>query len=1470
MKVLVLFFCTVVLRLAHAQGPSPSLDDIRISQRDAKNFFKKERRLEWGDSENCPPGKWWEEYWAGDECHDCSAGKYQDAWATQRNCKVCGPGTYQGSNGQGHCNGCPAGQYQNQNQQRGCKHCPNGFYQDQNVQNGCKACPSGFQQPYTLGQECVQCPPGWYQSGLFCFPCGFSDAQFDYSTGRVLGTIVGGTYQDIAGQTTCKTCPAGTYQVLHSQAACTRCPAGYSNPTAGKGSSDSCIACSRGLFSLEASLSCAACPAGFGNPGSGESKCIQCSPGFYQEATGQYVACKGCEAGKYQNDYAQNTCLDCEIGKFQAATSQKTCLLCPVGKYIDAQGKLTCLDCQAGRSSATGTSDSECTKCAIGYYLPPENIGRACLHCPGSTDLGAETCAGCPAGKAENDANPPTCESCVPGKYAEGGGTKTCLNCPSGYYQEQSMSEGCIACVPGKWSSTFPSSTISDCKDCPVGKFGIAAATIQEASCTDCTPGYFSSSSGQNHISNCQACLPGKFATDYGRSVDCEICVVGKYSGNAAATSQCMSCPGGWYQESTAQSTCKACLPGKRQPNTQQNACLNCAAGRYSLAIEAITCEDCDAGFYQAKKGQILCFPCMVGRAQESQGMQRCGVCEEGKYRGDSDAPNGTCVQCPTGWSQGTLGAVGCTACSSGTYTSQMSSHDCLTCSAGMYTPDSGSLACSECSVGQWTETKEGASSCTNCPTGRSGGHCRECQRGKFRGSRDDSSLWPCPSCPTGWSQPANGSSLCLKCIPGKYAEHQGQVECVNCPNGWLQGEQSGTLCNRPPPGSIAGQGGSSTVSVALGWHINPLLSPPMEECPPGTIGSDPPSEMCINCPPGTDSEKASMICHTCEIGKYAPEPRTQSCILCDRSMREYTDTTGQQSCKTCPTGKQSKSYPDGCENRINPKLPRPDQVRILSISNATDEEKRMEEKRSMGMITAVDPSSFVTSVLWDTPVGNHYDSVKTYEISISTHGDFDSTSNNNSTNRNRNKHYHAITAHCEDVSDSSSSSNTLLCMFSKVETDVALWRRILYAQVRAIGKDDIPGPWSLTSKTWKVASDCSNKTDDAQYLSVGKSGGTNPAEYNCRSCPVGGSCEGAVIAGDVVAMFGWWECSLTVPLPDTTTTIVKTTNVDSRQSSIQHTTAQDGDSEAASFSLCGTIEACLGASNSLLFDSGYVDSDGNDLAKAGGPDRWTNGSRCADGYRNPAKTNRRCTDCSEGYVRTGQFGTCSKCPSGVAIMLVPVAVIVASLLFIALLVALKVRSTGSKRAPHTVLRRTLLHHLQTLAIILSLNVQWPEYLREALSFLSAVVSTNDHMSIIKCYRVVADQMDETKDTFMGKEATFFYTMLIIFLLLPGILSLCGYIYWVGIAPHHAYFRCGVTLHPREARKKRKMAQERLADDGIELVENPAPRRSLESAVAVALPHGQRSATLDSVVSTLSVTSSTFCVIFFSPCNSDA
>jgi hypothetical protein len=50
----------------------------------------------------------------------------------------------------------------------------------------------------------------------------------------------------------------------------------------------------------------------------------------------------------------------------------------------------------------------------------------------------------------------------------------------------------------------------------------------------------------------------------------------------------------------------------------------------------------------------------------------------------------------------------------------------------------------------------------------------------------------------------------------------------------------------------------------------------------------------------------ASVTCHECDVGKYAPLAGSPSCITCEQSERKYTDVTGSLHCLVCPNGQSS------------------------------------------------------------------------------------------------------------------------------------------------------------------------------------------------------------------------------------------------------------------------------------------------------------------------------------------------------------------------------------------------------------------------------------------------------------------------------------------------------------------------------------------------------------------------------------
>ena len=137
-------------------------------------------------------------------CRQCSSGQSQ-ASPGATTCTQCPEGQYQAELGQGSCNLCSRGKFQLYPGRNVCEDCRRGLYQDQPGKTDCKQCTAGTQTANvgaSLLKECDSCPPG--QS------TGSTNRQ-GHSTGSTnrCTPCVEGTYQDIAGKTSCISCPAG-------------------------------------------------------------------------------------------------------------------------------------------------------------------------------------------------------------------------------------------------------------------------------------------------------------------------------------------------------------------------------------------------------------------------------------------------------------------------------------------------------------------------------------------------------------------------------------------------------------------------------------------------------------------------------------------------------------------------------------------------------------------------------------------------------------------------------------------------------------------------------------------------------------------------------------------------------------------------------------------------------------------------------------------------------------------------------------------------------------------------------------------------------------------------------------------------------------------------------------------------------------------------------------------------------------
>ena len=115
------------------------------------------------------------------------------------------------------------------------------------------------------------------------------------------------------------------------------------------------------------------------------------------------------------------------------------------------------------------------------------------------------------------------------------------------------------------------------------------------------------------------------------------------------------------------------------------------------------------------------------------------------------------------------------------------------------------------------------------------------------------------------------------------------------------------------------------------------------------------------------------------------------------------------------------------------------------------------------------------------------------------------------------------------------------------------------------------------------------------------------------------------------------------------------------------------------------------------------------------------------DGYSNKST---RCSTCKPGYASLPNAeGQCVDCgPVGSASVLVVLFAFAVVIMFV-IMIALKMRTSGRKKAAHSTLKRTFLTHIQMIAIVMSLNVPWPSAVRALLIGISSVMSISSQSS---------------------------------------------------------------------------------------------------------------------------------------------
>ena len=356
-----------------------------------------------------------------------------------------------------------------------------------------------------------------------------------------------------------------------------------------------------------------------------------------------------------------------------------------------------------------------------------------------------------------------------------------------------------------------------------------------------------------------------------------------------------------------------------------------------------------------------------------------------------------------------------------------------------------------------------------------------------------------------------------------------------------------------------------------------------------------------------------------------------------------------------------------------------------------------------------------------------HYDGVESIEISVSTDPTFPSE-----TPQSEIKKFNLIDAR-----------NQSLAVPTRDGSDIR--HTAHFVRVRCIGKttdstSGRPGAWSVPSPGWLTAGSLGAAADNgacidaSEYLNTAS---LDPRKWSCAQCPVGASCQKSITWSSVKAKFGYARCS-----------------------------------DGATFVRCQG-RACLGAPNNAL-ENMFRLSNGRD------PATMDHNESCALGHVNPPTNNMRCAECADGYVPTfgsGEVGACRRCTKGGSTLFLVLAFLASAIVF-AVLVGLRMKSRRGRKSAHSTIKRTGFTHLQTIGIVLSLNVEWPLSVRAVLNFFSGFVSISSHSDSLHC------------STGTKSSVELFFALQTASVLAPILVAAVAWIFWFVCVPRHPKLGC--------------------------------------------------------------------------------
>ena len=839
---------------------------------------------------------------------------------------------------------CPVGTYSNINMQTtlsDCARCDDGYYCDQlaaTVKTG--KCDAGYycikDASMLVGFKTSRPADHICQKGHYC-TLGTTIMQPCLST----------EYQDLTGQSACKSCPAGywctdvakhyckpgdekpSYYCPDGIRAQVPCNDGYYDVQAGSSSVSDCKPCPAGKYcplvpgAAEEKLN--DCPAGrYCVEGTGTTKGVICGAGYYCPAA--IAAQMPCPPGKYcETTGLSDTDLatrDCTAGYhciLRSTTPTPTLsvrgVICPAGNFCPAGAKEP-IACPPGtyRGLTGGAIPADCTPCTATDYCQSRGLTAPTNDCPAGYY--------CPTGTAQDKKNP-----CASGYRCPAGSLAPIL-CEDNTYQPLPTQSSCTPCPAHFFCKNIDAASAQWPKICPKGQYCKAATQP-----INCPAGTYNPREGLAAASECEPCPPGMICASAGLSDATVECVAGYYCVRGVSVNPPPGdstggvCTKGHYCPVKTISPI-ACPPGTVNDVTQgtaSSACSKCPAryycpyrgmtsADYSIGIPAVTTFYCNPG-YLCLTGSVSPTPndlttgrkcavgkyCVLGALVE----QDCAAGTYNPYEGQ-----GCCISCPIGrlcaspgmstYSQCPVavycpgGAAVGTPCPAGTYnpnTDIDSAAQCYPCDPGKYCLGGNSVVDGTCDAGYvcFRSAKAKTSATVFVPNGNTEGLC---PKGSYclAGSKA-----PIP-CEPGTYQDVVGQSVCKACPVGRYCDTSGIIDpSANlCAAGFLCVTGSAT------PSPYLDVNGGHQCSAGKYCPAGTTAELP---CPDGTYEPRIGSSACQTCPAGYYCTVGVTDPALCTIKHYCPSGTSVPIVCLEGTYSKIVGIQRADQCRPCPSG---------------------------------------------------------------------------------------------------------------------------------------------------------------------------------------------------------------------------------------------------------------------------------------------------------------------------------------------------------------------------------------------------------------------------------------------------------------------------------------------------------------------------------------------------------------------------------------